>query len=104
MSIEGVVDVDGEGLLPESIVTIGAWVRQSVVLVVDGVASVSSVSPTLKRGISLICMKINDNAERGDLSITQRPSARKSWFLRDGKPARMPASRRRAQHVRGDQM
>lgn len=32
--------------------TISTWVCRSVVLVVDGVASVSSVSPMLRRGIS----------------------------------------------------
>lgn len=44
--------------------TISTWVCRSVVLVVDGVASVSSVSPMLRRGISLIYMEINELESR----------------------------------------
>jgi len=85
--------------------TIGAWVRRSVVLI-DGVAS--SVSPMLRGDISLICMKINDlklgmQSDRSLADYTETLCT--EVVVAEGrKTSSNAASQKRAQYVRADQM
>ena len=72
--------------------TISSWARRSVEPVVDVVTPMSGVSPALRRGMNFIYVEVNGTEiiyddRKGNLPITRRLSARKSWLAMDGNPA-----------------
>ena len=69
--------------------TFGSWVRWRVVLVIDIVTPMSSMSPPLRRGIVLIYVKINEpkscTKKKGHSPIARRlsaPAARRRHLIR----------------------